>query len=77
LYLEKEYDLARKHLEPMLQTYDRYHPYAVLLKARLDYASGLGSYKESYDLLNNDYRRHVLMKQVNADLALIGKGVKK
>lgn len=77
LYLDKEYSLANKHLEPMLRASDRYHPYAVLLKARLDYASGYARYKESYDLLKNDYGRHALMKQVNADLALIGKGVKK
>ncbi len=77
LYLDKEFGLAQKHLEPMLSASDRYHPYAVLLRARLDYAAGYSRYKDSYNLLKNDYGRHALMKQVNADLALIGKGVKK
>lgn len=77
LYLDKDYSLANKFLSPMLTMDDRYHPYALLLQARMHYAWGSGNYKESYATLKSDYGRHALIKQVNSDLDLIGKGAKK
>lgn len=77
LYLDKEFSLASQYLTPMLETSDRYHPYAVLLQARVEYASGSDRYKEFYHLLKNDYGRHALISQVNADLEIIAKGDEK
>jgi len=74
LYLDKEYMLASQFIEPMLNQSDRYLPYAILLKARVDYALGSSRYKEYYNLLKIDYGRHTIMTQVNADLQLIEKG---
>ncbi len=74
LYLDKEYSLASQFLLPMLKVSDRYYPYALLLQARVYYANGNSRYIEYYNLLKNDYGRNDIMKQVNADLAIIGKG---
>lgn len=74
LYLDKEFSLASQFLAPMLEMSDRYQPYALLLQARVDYANGSDRYKDFYHLLKNDYGRHALMSQVNADLDLIAKG---
>jgi Tfp pilus assembly protein PilN len=77
LYLDREYDLANQFLEPMLSVSDRYLPYVLLLRARIDYANGNERYKTYYGLLKNDYGRHVVMSQVYTDLDLIAKGVGK
>jgi len=74
LYLDKEYMLASQYLEPLLSSSDRYQPYALLLKARIDYASGSSHYKDYYDLLQIDYGRHDIIAQVNVDLELIKGG---
>ncbi|MDD2228486.1 MAG: hypothetical protein PHY48_03635 [Candidatus Cloacimonetes bacterium] len=74
LYLDKEYPLAVTFLLPMLNSPGRYHPYALLLQARLDYALGNKKYEERYGLIKNDYGRHPLMSQVNADLEAINNG---
>lgn len=77
LYLDKDYNLANKFLEPLLKNVDRYHPYALLLKARIEYATGGDRSQSTYQQLKNDYGRHALMKQVNSDLTLIEKGGQK
>ncbi len=74
LYLDREYSLASQFLAPMLSISDRYLPYALLLQARIYYANGNDRYSEYYTLMKNDYGRHSLISQVNADLALINKG---
>jgi len=66
--------LASQYLEPLLSSSDRYQPYALLLKARIDYASGSSHYKDYYDLLQIDYGRHDIIAQVNVDLELIKGG---
>lgn len=77
LYLDKEYSLASQFLLPMLNKDDRYLPYAIMLKARVDYANGNSGYKDMYKLFKNDFGRHSLISQVNADMALIEKGAVK
>jgi Tfp pilus assembly protein PilN len=77
LYLDKDYSLSKKYLEPMLKADDRYLPYALLLQARVMYAWGQSNYKDFYAQIKSDYGRHSLMKQVNSDLEMIGKGDKK
>ena len=74
LYQEKEYTLAEEYLNPNLSQFDRYHPDALLLKARLSYARSKTDYKQYYETLQNEYPRSKAAAQAAMDQKYIQGG---
>nr|MDK2851608.1 hypothetical protein [Candidatus Cloacimonadota bacterium] len=74
LYLDREFSLAEDILNPNLQTKDKYLPYNLLLKARLDYVAGNRRFLQTYESLIMDYPESAAARQAELDLAFIERG---
>lgn len=74
LYQEKEYTLAEEYLNPNLSQFNRYHPDALLLKARLSFARSKPDYLQYYQTLQNEYPRSKASGQAALDLKYIQGG---
>lgn len=72
-YLDRQPDLARQFLSPMLQEMDQNLPYALFLAGRIALAKGDPRYQDHYRSLLRDHANHLLSKQVTQDLAELNK----
>lgn len=74
LYIYGDYVKARYILDPLVHYVDYHYPYALLLAARLDYATKYKRYERLYQLIQEEYDGHAIGGQVAQDLAAIGGG---
>jgi Tfp pilus assembly protein PilN len=75
LYLDREFKLANQILEPNLKHADSYHPYSMLMQARLDYATQNRRFTQIYESLIEQYPDSAASRQAKLDLARIEKEV--
>jgi Tfp pilus assembly protein PilN len=74
LYVYGDYVKAKYVLDPLVRQVDYHYPYALLLAARLDYATKYSRYEKLYQLMRNEYAEHTIGGQVAKDLEIIGGG---
>jgi len=67
-YLDKEYIYAMQYLDPLIKAQNDFYPYALVLAARVEFASGNSRYKEHYQTLKKSFASHRLISIVNDDL---------
>jgi len=72
-YIDHKTDLAWQHVRPMLLQNDSYLPYALFLAGRLELARNSPKYQDFYNTLRQNHANHLIMEQVERDLAELGK----